>query len=105
MLMSEVAALGQAAQVEVVAAFLIPEMGAPAADDGRRLPLGLDTPAMENVLAFISSRPALFCAIHLSNSLCSITEHQFVLRTGCNPIIVPLSIQQCQRPGHGQNEK
>src|SRR6478672_4298804 len=64
MLMPQIAALGQAAHVQIVSAFSVPEMGAPAADDGRGLPLGLDTPAMENGLAFVGPRNGFSCAIH-----------------------------------------
>src|SRR5215471_14854452 len=52
MLMPEVATLGQAAHVEVIASCRIPEMSALAANDGRRLPVGLDTPAMKNGVTF-----------------------------------------------------
>src|SRR5690349_14132749 len=86
MLMPEVAALGEAAHVQVVMAFVVPEMGAAAADHGWRLPLGLDRPAMENGLAFVAPRNGFFSAVHGLTCLCSIIEHQFVLRPGSNPL-------------------
>jgi len=66
MLMPQVAALGQAAHVQVVTAVLVPEMGAASPNDGRRLPLGLDTPAMQDAFAFADRRTDLVLEIHLS---------------------------------------
>ena len=51
MLMPEVTAFGQAAHVQIVMAVGVPEMRAAAADDGRRLPLGLHTPAVQDAIA------------------------------------------------------
>ena len=64
--MPQIAALGQAAHVQVVMAFLVPEMGAASPNDGRRLPLGLDTPAMQNGRPFAGRRTDLVLEIHLS---------------------------------------
>src|SRR5689334_12565626 len=64
MLMAEVTALGQTAHIEVVPPFLVPEMGALAANNGWRLPLALDTPAMEHGLAFAPLPTLLFSEIH-----------------------------------------
>ncbi len=52
MLVTEVAALGEAAQVENLAAVLEMQLRAPTADDGRRGPVGLHAPAVQHHVAF-----------------------------------------------------
>lgn len=49
--MPEIAAFRQTAHVQVTMAVHIPEMGATPAHDGRRLPLGGHTPAVQNAIA------------------------------------------------------
>jgi hypothetical protein len=56
MLVTEVAALGQAAHVEVIAAIGVEKMRAAAADDRRCVPLRLHAPAVQDVGALVRHR-------------------------------------------------
>ena len=71
MLMPEVTAFGQAAHVQIVMAVGVPEMRAAAADDGRRLPLGLHTPAVQDAIALATH----FGFLKVLSKDCSIIEH------------------------------
>src|SRR5882724_2725825 len=59
MLMSQIAAFGQTAHVQIIMAVGVPEMCAPSSDDGGRLPLGRHTPTVQNAIALADHRGSL----------------------------------------------
>jgi hypothetical protein len=88
MLVAEVAALGEAAHVEDLAAVGQVQARALATDDGRRVPVGLDRPAMQHRRAFVGHRAdhpswLRLCAMRTRCAYCAPLYGALIL--GVNP--------------------
>ena len=74
MLVAEVAALGQAAHVQVLAPLLVAKARAGAADHGRRLPFRLHAPAVQHRIALVAHRSPPLCDYRTEVLIANILE-------------------------------